>query len=312
MFLFIILTTTLATQCSLLESDNCYSIEDAFECIDSVVTTEEYNSNLVDSLKVLLDTYVYKDIIKSPPQPNGYSSYFEIVDIDERLNNINVSETSMYTFYQEVHDIFHDIHDLHLSFTLISNDAYDYVFDSFYAILPISIEIENNGTEVHFIPLTDYASFGATVPEMLTTNENITIQTINGMTPYEWIREYGNNYAGLKSPHGKFSYVLETISHVNLANNPFKKEFLSTPINIVYENGDELSISYVLRYLPINSVSDSVKEKITKKITRKDLSPLVFDDFFLILQNLLVKLFMIINQLMNLLPVKLTMEKINK
>ncbi|KAL7718964.1 VWFA domain-containing protein [Entamoeba marina] len=278
MLLFLILTTSLATLCPSLTTLSVYNVEDAFECIDSVETTEEFNTNLVNSLKVLLETYVYKDIMKSPPQPNGYSSYYEIVNIDERLNDINVTETSMYTFYREIKDIFHDIHDLHLSFTLTSNSTNDYGFDSFYAVLPFSIEIENNGTEAYFIPNTAAKTYGFTIPETLTNNENVTIKTVNDKTPFEWIREFGDNYTGLKSPHGKFTYALETMATVSLAQIPLTKDILSTPITVVYENGDELTLSYEMFCIRLNSVSDSTKEAITKKITRKNLSPLTIGD----------------------------------
>ncbi|KAL7714043.1 VWFA domain-containing protein [Entamoeba marina] len=278
--LIIFINSALATTCSSLVSGTSYSIEDAFECIDSLKTTEEYNTNLVNSLKTLLDTYVYKDILKSPPQPTNYPSYFETIDIDESLDNVNVTETSMYSFYQEVKDIFHKIHDLHLSFSLTSNSANDYVFDSFYAVIPISIEIENNGTEVYFNPYSNLALYGVTVPEMLTTNGNISIATVNGMQPLDWIRDYADTFSELKSPHGKFTNVLDSIYLVSLTLTPLTKNYLSTPINIVYENGDELSISYELLYLKLDSVSENVKEKITKKITRKDLSPLVIADLF--------------------------------
>ncbi|KAL7719943.1 VWFA domain-containing protein [Entamoeba marina] len=278
MFFVVLITLSIALDCGEFIQQQSYTPQEAFECINSITTTEDFNTKLVDSLKTLFESYVYKDILKNPPQPEGYDNYHYSVNIDDRLEQINLKETSMYSLYQQIKSIVFDAHDLHLSFALHSSESQNYQFDSFYSALPFQIQIKNEGKDVYFEPYTSVSLYGVDIPEEIQNNVNVSLQTVNGMTPLEWIRDYATKFMGLKSPHGRFTYAIESMSLVSLVSTPFEEEFLNTPIEVVYSNGDELTLNYSILYIPPSSISAEKLQLIKDKNLNKIMKPLNAND----------------------------------
>ena len=54
------------------------------------------------SFKQIFDSYVYKDIMKNPPQPEGYTDYHKTVDLDEMFDSIEEKEQVFYPMYQKI------------------------------------------------------------------------------------------------------------------------------------------------------------------------------------------------------------------
>ncbi|GAB1223907.1 hypothetical protein ENUP19_0165G0002 [Entamoeba nuttalli] len=71
------------------------TVDSAFECIESIQTTENENTIIINDLKYYLESYVLKDISKNQPQPSFSNNYYEKVDIDSKLDKINTKTTSM-------------------------------------------------------------------------------------------------------------------------------------------------------------------------------------------------------------------------
>ena len=78
---------------------------------------DEYSKkNIIDSLKKLIDYYVYADITQNPPEIDGHPNYHhEKINIREELNNIgNTYYKKYYEFYQDVQKVLTATKDLHL------------------------------------------------------------------------------------------------------------------------------------------------------------------------------------------------------
>ena len=90
--LLTIVTLSAATCEDLIKSnENIVSVEEAFSCIDSIEMDSDWKKTLLDNMKRLFELYIYKDIVKNPPQPEGRDNYYVSVDIDERLNALSAS-----------------------------------------------------------------------------------------------------------------------------------------------------------------------------------------------------------------------------
>ncbi|EAL42876.1 hypothetical protein CL6EHI_094580 [Entamoeba histolytica] len=117
--LLLFITLSLSKQCSeyteLIELD---TVDSAFECIESIQTTEDENTEIIDGLKYYLNAYVFKDILKNPPQPSFSNNYYEKVDIDSELDKINTKTTSLYEFYSEINNLIISTRDSHLGFNI--------------------------------------------------------------------------------------------------------------------------------------------------------------------------------------------------
>ncbi|EDR21742.1 hypothetical protein EDI_320470 [Entamoeba dispar SAW760] len=277
MLIPLLIAATYALTCDSLNEMMTYTPEEAFECIDSIQTTEEFNTKLLGDITTLFETYVYKDIVKNPPQPSIDSSYFTSVDIDERLKAINVKQTQLYSFYQDIQSLFLDIHDLHLSFSLQSYENNTYIFDYFYYYLPFNFNIESD-KKVHLTP--NRVSVNVSVPKIFEKNKDIEVLSINGEPPLNFIRKYGNEHTGLKSPHGRFTYALESFNFGSLVANPFTKEFLSTPIEIKWSDNSNITVSYQLIYVPTNSLSQKAQKSLKLRRQGKIFSPIKPYDLF--------------------------------
>ncbi|BFU24573.1 hypothetical protein EHI8A_174350 [Entamoeba histolytica HM-1:IMSS-B] len=273
--LFIAIASALT--CDSLNAKTLYSPDEAFECIESIQTTEEFNTKLLGDITTLFETYVYKDIVKNPPQPSIDSNYFTSVDIDERLKAINIKQTQLYSFYQDIQSLFFDIHDLHLSFSLESSENNTYVFDYFYYYLPFNFNIERD-KKVYLSPSN--VNVNNSIPEIFEKNKNIEVLSINGEPPLNFIRKYGNEHTGLKSPHGRFTYALESFNFGSLASNPLTKEFFNTPIEIKWFDDSSVIVSYKLLYLPIRFLSKRAQKALNLRRQRKVFSPIKPHDLF--------------------------------
>ncbi|KAL7718008.1 Uncharacterized protein QTN25_004703 [Entamoeba marina] len=279
LFTFLLLSLTSAITCEELVGLQSYTVDDAFDCINSVTVDEQWTSQTQEGLLSLFETYVFKDILINPPQPEGYPNFFTSVNIDERLKALPLDETSVYTFMQKAQSIINDAHDLHLSFRLTSNDKYKYYFDSIYAALPFTIDIINEGKDVIFLPNDAVTSYGITIPNEITNNKDVAISTINGDDPLKFIRNYAETYTFLKSPHGRFTYAIESMNFVKLSTYALPQSYLNQPITIVYSNGDSVTVSYSMVYLPPTSLTKKQQDVLKQKEKSSHATPITINDF---------------------------------
>ena len=246
MLLLVALLFTLCNARCKLASKGIYSLEEVMNCLELVEINEEWNKNITSTMKKYLETYVYKDILKNPPKVNGHEGYFPKVDLDKRIDAINLTETDFYVQYQNLRSIIDSTYDLHLSFKLVSCDRYDYYIDRLYAVLPFKVYIENE-TDYYFVPDESNDQI-ITIPTDILNNKDSKVIDVNGMSPYDFVKAYANKHTFLKSPHGRFTYALASMSRVYLARTPLSEEELDQDIVIKYENNETVTVKYSLYY----------------------------------------------------------------
>ena len=66
-----------------------------------------------------------------------------------------------------------------------------------------------------------------TIFDIIEKNENISIKSINGKDPFDFISDFGNNYFNLRSPHGNFFYKFHFLLENPLSIFPFSYEELT-------------------------------------------------------------------------------------
>lgn len=76
-------------------------IEELYENIN-----ESYINNVISNLVKIIDNYIYLDIIKNPPEPNGLDDYAHSkINLIDALNKINRNNRQFYEFYIELREI---------------------------------------------------------------------------------------------------------------------------------------------------------------------------------------------------------------
>ncbi|BFU21981.1 hypothetical protein EHI8A_137670 [Entamoeba histolytica HM-1:IMSS-B] len=277
MLLLLLITLTSALQCNELLPNKMYSVSDAFECIESVKINNTFTQYVQKTLQVLFETYVYKDILKSPPQPSFNTEFYTTVDIDERLKNLSLEETSLYKFMQEIQSIVNDAHDYHLSFRLSSNKDNHYYYDFMYAVLPFIPDIVDNEVVLYKNP--NYETFDSQIPQTIIDNVNIPVTSINDMSPIDFIKKFASEQTFLKTPHGRFTYALETMSFIELRRTVMDKSVLEEPIKITYSNNQTVTINYNILYIPLETLSKEKQKRINAKRNGYNDAIITIDDF---------------------------------
>ncbi|EAL49880.2 hypothetical protein CL6EHI_179700 [Entamoeba histolytica] len=249
--LLLFISFSLSKQCNetRFSWNHIETVDSAFECIESIQTTEDENTDIINELKYYLNAYVFKDILKNPPQPSFSNNYYEKVDIDSELDKINTKTTSLYEFYSEIKNLIISTRDPNLAFSIdYSLKKPNSEFRRFRYFLPFTINIDND-KKMYLNPrnelprITTY-SVGVDVPEEIINNQNVSVITINGEDPFNFIRKFGKKYVGLKCPHAQFTEAKSAITYGLLGRLPLTKEYLNTPITIIWENGERLTVNY--------------------------------------------------------------------
>ncbi|EAL42817.2 hypothetical protein CL6EHI_076380 [Entamoeba histolytica] len=273
---------SLSKQCSEFELYEYIidTVDSAFECIESIQTTEGANNAIINDLKYYLESYVFKDILKNPPQPSFSNNYYEKVDIDSKLDKINTKTTSLYEFYSEINNLIISTRDSHLAFSIKNKNDFNINENSeltlFYYFLPFSINIEND-KKMYLIPRYSFKFSVVNPPDEIKKNMNVPVKTINGEDPFNIIREFGKKYMRLKCPHAQFTLAKDYLVGGVLSYLPLTKEYLNTQISITWENGESVNVNYKI-YRETASVSNSnekLKQGIRKPLTEEETKDII-------------------------------------
>lgn len=236
---------SLLFQISLNQQINIYEISELFDKLEKVMIHENEIKDLISNLTQILERYVYIDISKYPPQPDGKDNYHNAVDLIKELNETNTDERPLYDFYRELKLIISKCQDLHLSINLKKEFEAGLSFLNTVVVAPYLFEIE--GGKVYSIAVNENV-FSQTQKDMdminsLKSIEGTPIESINGETPLEYIRNFNAGHRRLKSPQSQFVLNQRIISMIELINFPFEKSHL-TNIKIKYDGGLELNTYY--------------------------------------------------------------------
>ncbi|EDR29782.1 hypothetical protein EDI_222990 [Entamoeba dispar SAW760] len=270
-FILLFITVSLSKQCT--EYNQRYEIDTvdgAFECIESLITLPDQNEEIINVLKYYLEAYVFKDILKNPPQPSFSNNYYEKVDIDSELNKINTDTINFYDFYSQIKNLIISTRDYHLGFSVdesSNNDNKDLLY--FYYFLPFNITIDRN-KKMYLIPKDVFKGVSVDVPQKIIDNKDVAIKTINGEDPFNIIREFGKEYIRLRCPHAQFTEAKSSesdyaLTQGRLSLQPLSKNYLNKPIYITWENGQSDNVNYsILRYGSRYKVNKEQIENINK------------------------------------------------
>ncbi|EDR29617.1 hypothetical protein EDI_322170 [Entamoeba dispar SAW760] len=269
--LLLFITFSLSKQCSEYTTNEIDTVDSAFECIESIETTEKENNDIITGLKHYLEAYVFKDILKNPPQPSFSNNYYEKVDIDEQLNKINTKTTSMYDFYSQIQSLIISTRDGHLGFSVDEDlNKPNSELTNFFYFLPFTINIDND-KKMYLTPRNEIEDIPIDVPEGIVNNENVAVKTINGEDPFNIIREFGKKYSALKCPHAQFTEARSAISFGPLSDTPLSKEYLNTPISITWENEESVTINYSI--FKLSTPNKSLKELLQGEEVKQGIKP---------------------------------------
>ena len=238
-----------------------YSLEEIFKFINNLTETEENLNLVLENLSEILNkVYVYNEVSKNPPQPEFNKTYYEKINIQEQLKNINTKNTSVYHFYRDIQLILNSLGDYHLGLRI--NNILQYI--GFLGPVSFRIELYNNEYRM-------FADLGVTgdlfskfrnhetILNIILKNTKIPILSINGKNPFDYITNFGGNIRKFKSPQASFRYKFTIQNQQSLMNFPLTIEELSN-FTIIYDNDDKITTDYLFISKVNLSETEFIKE----------------------------------------------------
>ena len=214
----------------------------------------DYYNNVIDDLKKILNYYVFIDVYKNPPQPAFDDHYFPIVDTFAELENIRsqiTEDTNYYDFFRKIREFIDSYKDAHMSYGLNA-------FPTKYAFLcPIKLKTvePENGTIYMTAELAyndeSYFKNGTEVFEVIERNKDVSILSINGQSPFDFMQNFGNKFFNLKNPHATYAFKTHNYLAPFIIYFPFDENEIN--FKVEYSNGDffetELAIAEIVKDL---------------------------------------------------------------
>ncbi|EKE40850.1 hypothetical protein ENU1_077820 [Entamoeba nuttalli P19] len=258
--LFILISSS--QTCDEFKNYSYKSINESFNCLNSVSTTISENKILVDLLHTYFEAYVYKDILKAPPQPSFSRTYYKSVDIDTELKNININTSCLYDFLVDIQKIIISTGDSHLNFFIRPEQGKpNALFFDFYYSLPFKVSISNT-KQMYLLPQSLTDPFNESIPISIVRNQDIVVKYINGKDPFYVIRRFADLFVPLKCPHARFTNAQKSFTFGSIGRTPLPKSYLNTKFEIEWENGEKDVISYFILRINRSSMSKRARKKV--------------------------------------------------
>lgn len=244
--------------------------KEVLKCVRSVKFDSTYYKEIINDIITIIEQYVYSDILKNPPQPEGLTDYFEPVDLIAELKNVKTEDVSFYDFYREAQGILMKAQDGHFVFSFAGNEDYDNKISNFYLTPPLVLSTSTNskGEAVmkgslitsDFSAVYENFANGAKIKAMVEKNANVAITSINNMSPFDYVLNIGSIYHNYpKNKDAKYTYASRLIQMIpGLYYYPLTEEELS--ITVVYENGDSFTSDFY--FLNLAALQNSKKRGI--------------------------------------------------
>ncbi len=257
--ILLILFTYISSACWL---DPMPNITQAIEELNVPLETEYYEK-VIEGAKQVFGEYAFIDILKSPPEVEGQPGYFPKVDIIKDLDTLlqevkSQGETyPFYKFNQKLMDIILSAQDQHISFyyTGYQNCTECQVLYDYFALAPVNLRIVDvDGTPKMFAENSIFNTlFGCSEefnvdPEEVEKVKDYPIESINGVSPFDYIMNFGNKFHMLKNKHGRFTYANMLLFNLIFLNeNSVDAEFLENfKIKFSDENQTVIEGRYIL------------------------------------------------------------------
>ena len=234
------------------------SVDDAYECITSIQLNQQDKTDIMNQFTEVIEAYAFKDILKSPPNESENKTYHYYCDIDQEIKTIKETQySSFYDWFYSMQILIQKTHDLHLAFSLNKETNHEYQnILNFQYYLPFHFYLI--GKDVYILSNDYFKQLGIQVPSEIEEYQEKKVVSINGKDPLSFIREFGERFTGLKSPHAKFTYAQNVIAFDTLASSTVTKEYLKTDILVQYENVENV-IKYNYRMIFVNPNKLSMK-----------------------------------------------------
>ena len=229
-----------------------YNISQVFNFFE---TKGKINKTDLDTIKAYLsktfdDVYAFNEISKNPPQPDFDNKYHNKINIQNEINNINTNHESFYPFYQDLKRILSKLKDSHTEITFKEPKLH---LDYIYFTDPIELYIKNVNNEPKVFAeaaninekFKQYFKNNETVFSTINNNLKNPIKLIKGKDPFDYIREFCQEYNNLRNEHGYFSYSFYLHNKIALNACPLSLEDLIN-FNVTYESGDSFITDFIL------------------------------------------------------------------
>ena len=246
-----------------MEQEYYMNADEFFNHFENLKFTESQYKEIIGNIsKIFSDSYAFNDISKNPPQP--FQNYHMKVDIQERLNQIDLQNINVYEFYRRISNIFADLKDTHIRMFF----KY-YNFENYFIVGPFEYYVKdyNNGTQRIIAKcidedILDYFDVEDELNIKEFCHDEIIIKSINGIDPFEYINNFGGNYLSSKNVHGTFSFKINFHNYVSLNDFPLSQDELNNLI-IILDDGTEIKTKYLIQttYDDENSFMRSLKTK---------------------------------------------------
>lgn len=230
-----------------LEENKIYEVSEFFAKMKKAEITEEDAKSLVDSLKNILERYVFLDILKNPPQPSD--NYYNIVDLIDELDKVSTEKRSLYEFYRNIKAILSKCQDLHLDITLEKELGDNIKLKNTIYAFPVIFLFSNNDGEIHAIPnpMFPRESFDEDIYNIISQNMIAGVTSINGLEPNDYIQNFNGLFKKLKDSNAQYTLNLNMIPYNMLNAIPLDIDDL-TNIVIEYSTGISINLDYKIIY----------------------------------------------------------------
>ena len=203
--------------------------------------SESVSKELVNNLINIVERYVYLDIIKNPPQPK--ENYFNVVDLVERLKNVNTEERPVYDFFRDINLIISECQDNHFTFNYNKEILQGYKLEQIFFVSPIHYQITKNA--IYGKPSDLFTLFDEEIINQIRQNQGKKIVKINDLEPLEFIQKINKGFRQCKSPQAQFVLNTNNMEQMSLSSYQFEKGDLNN-ITILYEDETYLKYNYTI------------------------------------------------------------------
>ena len=233
---------------SLLENEynNNIQINSSLISLDDFDTKLEKSKcqKVIDTLIYMIkEIYIFDDIAKNPPNDDS-------IGLIKELNNIEINdEIKYYDFYRKIKRIIAKLKDLHFQISATKCINNGICIDKLIMCLPFSLIIKGNSSENAQIYIQKNEDclkyYDNTTINFINENLNNPLYTINGTDAFDFIQNFGTQFANVKGEHGIFSYNLENIHFFRITMFPFTKNETSN-ITFIFKDGQNITLDYYL------------------------------------------------------------------
>ena len=240
---------------SFSQYEHIYNLDEVINYINKEKMEKEDLILIINYLiDIISETYAFYEISAEPPQPDFKKDYHSKVDIlsdfrelQEKIEKIETDEFEIYNFYRGIISIISKLKDSHIeiNWNLLN-------LDDFFIIAPIEFIIKEingipkifpNCIDEVFIYCDDHEVSEAL--ELCENYKNSPIKTINGNNPFDYINNFGDNFASTKNQHALFSYRLNFHNNIPLSEYPLKEDDFKI-LEIIFEEGDNITTKYYI------------------------------------------------------------------